>query len=427
MLLLLFPVRTDAPIYHFPYATLGLIGANIAAFVVTWIMPICFDIGDFHDYEELFCITLGGTLEPLKWVTATFFHFDPGHLIFNMLFLWTFGLLVEGKLGWRRFLAVYLAIGVLGAAAIQAIVFGMDGSSWAGGASVAISGLMLISYLWAPKNDIGIAYFLWILFFIRLGEFQLTISTFVVIYLILQGLSALAQQTFLTSEFMHAVGFIIGGLIGYWLLRTKRVDCERWDLFSIMKGQHGRQLKQVIYEDVDQSYGPSEARKREIRKRKEKAKAARAKQEQGDASEVTPLSSSDQAALRIRQLLKSRKAIAALQLINERRQVDNRFEIPGPDILRLAQQLHELDRSDESVRFLSEYLERHPVGSDRVRLTLAALMIQIQQRPTAALRVLEPVEVGDLNEADRKKYRTLSEKANAMIEDGVIEFGEGAW
>lgn len=427
MLLLLFPVRTDAPIYHFPYATLWLIGLNTIVFVVTWIMPVFFDVGSLVGYTDAICVTLGGSIQPLKWLTANFYHFDPGHLIFNMLFLWTFGLLVEGKLGWERFLAAYLGIGFVGAAAIQATFYTMNGSTWAGGASVAISGLMLMAYLWAPKNDVGIAYFLWVLFFIRLGVFQLSISSFIFIYLCYQAISGYLQGSFLTSEFMHLVGFVLGAILGVWLLRTKRVDCEGWDLFSVMQGKHGRQLKQVVYDDVNSSLGPSALRKQRIKNKKRKARAEREKRQTGETVTKSKMSATDQAAMRIHQLLKKKKARAALQELNERRKVDDSFEIPGPDLLRLAQQLHDLGRSDEAVQFLGEYVDRHPAGSDRVRLTLASLMVKEQTRPTAALRMMEPIEVGDLEPPDRKRHAVLLKTANAMIEDGVIEFGEGAW
>ena len=43
-----------------------------------------------------------------------------------MVFLWGFGLVVEGKLGWWRFLLIYLAIGVTQCAFEQTIMLGYD-------------------------------------------------------------------------------------------------------------------------------------------------------------------------------------------------------------------------------------------------------------------------------------------------------------
>ncbi len=54
---------------------------------------------------------------PLRLVTALFLHGGWLHLVGNLAFLWVFGDDVEGKLGPRRFLALYLAAGLVASAA----------------------------------------------------------------------------------------------------------------------------------------------------------------------------------------------------------------------------------------------------------------------------------------------------------------------
>src|SRR5437879_9699033 len=99
---MIIPWNTDAPIYHFPWATLGLIGVNTAVLGVL--------IASAPDIEwiEPYLLTYGDGLHPVQWVTSAFIHAGIGHLVGNMIFLWAFGLVVEGKLGWWRFLLVYL-------------------------------------------------------------------------------------------------------------------------------------------------------------------------------------------------------------------------------------------------------------------------------------------------------------------------------
>ncbi len=58
-------------------------------------------------------LTHGEGLHPVQWVTNNFLHGRIFHLVGNMIFLWGFGLVVEGKLGWWRFLLVYMGIGIL--------------------------------------------------------------------------------------------------------------------------------------------------------------------------------------------------------------------------------------------------------------------------------------------------------------------------
>ena len=111
---LLFPYTIDAPIYHRPFGTGGLIVANILIF---------FLVGE----EATWRFTLQyGSLDPVQWITCNFLHGDFGHLFWNMVFLWVFGLVIEGKVGWWRFLVAYLAIGVVGAAVEQLALLSRD-------------------------------------------------------------------------------------------------------------------------------------------------------------------------------------------------------------------------------------------------------------------------------------------------------------
>ena len=99
----LIPINTDAPLYHFPYATIGLIVVNTICFVAT----------GFALNERLlepWLLQYGEGLNPLEWIPAAFAHGGFMHLIGNMFFLWGFGLVVEGKLGWRVFLPLYFGM-----------------------------------------------------------------------------------------------------------------------------------------------------------------------------------------------------------------------------------------------------------------------------------------------------------------------------
>ena len=91
------PYGTDAPLYHRPWVTGAVIITNLAVFIA-------------GSPDEL--ILRHDVLEPHAWVTSNFVHADPIHLVVNMIFIWTFGQIIEGKLGWWRFLLVYLGIGV---------------------------------------------------------------------------------------------------------------------------------------------------------------------------------------------------------------------------------------------------------------------------------------------------------------------------
>ena len=97
------PYATDAPIYHWPKATVALIVINTLVFGFT--------IGMNDEQITPWLLTYGNGLHPLQWVSSLFLHAGLMHLIGNMIFLWSFGLVVEGKVGSLVFLAVYLGIG----------------------------------------------------------------------------------------------------------------------------------------------------------------------------------------------------------------------------------------------------------------------------------------------------------------------------
>src|SRR5258708_6964987 len=137
---MIIPWNTDAPIYHFPFATVGLLVVNTAAFVAAV----------NHEDPEQWMLAFGEGLQPMQWVTSMFMHLDIAHLVGNLIFLWGFGLVIEGKIGWWRFLIVYLGLGILQAAVVQVCMQHRPG--FALGASGAIYGLLAMSLVWDPRK-----------------------------------------------------------------------------------------------------------------------------------------------------------------------------------------------------------------------------------------------------------------------------------
>ena len=87
----LIPYQTDAPVYHWPIATVGTIVVNVL---------ICFYVLTRPE-ETADAIYAVGMLRygwwlPWQWVTSNYLH-DVMQLFGTMVFLWSFGLIVEGK------------------------------------------------------------------------------------------------------------------------------------------------------------------------------------------------------------------------------------------------------------------------------------------------------------------------------------------
>src|SRR4051812_24160372 len=109
--MLVLPWRSDAPVYHRPWGTIALIAANLAVFAATWQVrhPETPDAPRLIElpgtavapeaappFADWWMLPYGQGFTPLRWLTASFAHGGMIHLVGNLLFLWTFGLIVEG-------------------------------------------------------------------------------------------------------------------------------------------------------------------------------------------------------------------------------------------------------------------------------------------------------------------------------------------
>lgn len=76
---MLIPYATDAPVYHWPYATVGLIAANVVALYGAHVGPL--------GPVDAWMLSYGDGVHPGQWVSSMFMHGDFMHLIGNMVFL----------------------------------------------------------------------------------------------------------------------------------------------------------------------------------------------------------------------------------------------------------------------------------------------------------------------------------------------------
>ncbi len=128
-----------------PWATLAILLVNGAAFAwEAWLLlggggsalPTFIQVWGFTPQAVL--AQQGG--RALTAFTSMYLHGSPGHIFFNLLFLWVFAPLVEELTGAWRFLAFYHLTGLLGAA----LTLLLDGSSASPhiGASGAVAGVL---------------------------------------------------------------------------------------------------------------------------------------------------------------------------------------------------------------------------------------------------------------------------------------------
>ncbi|WP_442507851.1 rhomboid family intramembrane serine protease [Novipirellula sp. SH528] len=224
-MILIAPYTTDAPVYHLPIVTGGLVATNIVIFCLTT-LQVAFGNIEVESIEWL--ILQFNTINPLQWISSAFMHADIMHLLGNMLFLWAFGLVVEGKIGNLPFLALYMLMALVGGIIVQLPMFILGSEGGALGASGVIFSLLVIAMLWAPENEMDC---FWLVGF-RMGTFEVRIISLASAFLMMQ-IAFLAIGGFsMSSEMLHLIGVAVGLPIGLLMLRQDWVDCEGWDLIS---------------------------------------------------------------------------------------------------------------------------------------------------------------------------------------------------
>ncbi|TWU51311.1 rhomboid family intramembrane serine protease [Rubripirellula reticaptiva] len=257
---------TDAPLYHYPIVTSVMVVINV---VVHWaIFMTGVDVTPW-------ILAFGDGYHPIQMVTHNFLHMGWFHLIGNMLFLFPFGLVVEGKIGWARMLALYMAIGTVQGFTQQTMMLPFDTGSDAAemvamfdspdspldedvkkelksqwrkdlmqegfgslGASAVIFGLLAVCVIWAPSNNFDV-YFRWGLFMPAPdgGIREWAISTVCAMFVAKEMFMFWLMGMPLSSEALHLNGFIVGAACGAGMLVWGWVDCEGYDLISIWGGK----------------------------------------------------------------------------------------------------------------------------------------------------------------------------------------------
>jgi membrane associated rhomboid family serine protease len=400
------PYGTDAPIYHWPKATVGLIVANVLAFAAT--------AGMSPDDLERFALVHGQGLHPFQWVTSLFVHGNVEHLIGNMIFLWAFGIVVEGKVGALGFLAVYLGIGAAESAVEQmAFLRADEGLSY--GASAAVYGLLAVCLVWAPMNELNCLWFFW-----RFSAQQVDIAIlwFGLMYIGLQALIVAATGASRTSALYHSGGALVGLVVGTALLKSGLVDCEEWDLFAVMSGRQGRSRS-----------GPVKGKKTVKPRDAEPAASNRPKAEaRPKQSEPDSLIDAAEAAnRRLRRHLDDGDAAGAHAAYDRALRTVAGWQPAGPEWVELIKALLDAGEWRSAVGVMEDYVRRDPDPSPRVRLKLAQVLLRDAGRPAHALRVLAQIPAGSLGPSLEPQRQALAVRAEKMREEGVLELDGDSW
>ncbi len=399
---MIIPYATDAPIYHFPRATLGIIVANVAIFAAC-------RLGD-PAAAEPYAMVLGAGLHPVQWLSHNFLHAGFLHLLFNMIFLWAYGIIVEGKIGWFRFLLLYLAIGTLHGAAIQAAYLGAAKEGYVLGASGVVFGLMAVGMVWAPVNEISCLFLFFGGFRLISRVIELPLYGFALLQLGMEGISMMVAVALrgdpMSSALLHISGAFWGLLAGLAMLQLRWVDCEGFDVFSIW--EKNRALRRAW-----------KARESRLELSKLNERAPRTIRWAEERPEVAP---ADRAA---RLHARLTEALSAGDLETYRKAYEKwttaAVTPSHEDLVALVKSLLEQEQWALSLPPMRLHCRLYPDRSTNLRLRLASVLIRHCERPTEARRQLEWIDPARLTGALRPLHSSLLAEADRMIEDGVLE------
>lgn len=436
---MLIPYSTDAPIYHYPIATVALIVINVVCF-----FAFCFGISEpsiddmehFTDadgnsvekfelptkLEELgrkgidteqflnpltpvmagpdgwqreLLLQYGKGYRPWQWLTSIFMHAGLGHLIGNMIFLWSFGLLLEGKLGWWLFLSVYLGMGVFQSFVSQTLMFFATGASL--GASGAIFSLLALVVIFAPLNSFETV--LWI--GIRPLFFETPNLVFGGIYLVMNVIFFCLSGAAFGTEALHLVGFLVGVPVGLYMLTRGYVDCEGFDIISHYSDKKGE----------DSKVGKKQLKTREAKR---------------EAKQLASIPRIDQGQVRVKMAGQVDQAIQEGNLdlavaLQSKIAVNN----PGagwnhPQLIAVIQ--HYL--KEKQLAKAEPLMERHIELFEEHRFQLQLKLLKVwlhDQRPRHALRYMQGLNPAFLEEVEKAELEKLAEYAQKQIQSGVLE------
>ena len=428
--MIVIPTGTDAPIYHWPYATVGMIILNVALLFA--VPPVAgtvrLDENDqvIEDTEtvsnfERYSLAIGdGRLHPVQWVTHNFLHFGFMHLIGNMLFLWAFGIVVEGKLGALKFLLAYLTIGTLHGAFVQILLRNSGMDQHAAGASAVIYGLLAVCMIWAPRNELNSIVIILIGFRTLVFHWDLYYTTVALLYIGEQAFGLVFWGTLggkvMISELGHLSGAFWGAVVAIVLVKAGLVDCEGWDLFALWK------KRRKLAGDWEKRGRRLDHEKMVLRSSMKARAKARFSHDSygGEGDQLSLEERSSMAVRRIRSLIDDGQIPAAMEAYVKATRALMNWPSQS-DLYELIKAMHARGAEADSVRLMRDHCRYYPANSAKMRVKLAQILIRDFQRPVAALRVLEEIPTGSLP-ADLEAARSkLTRKAQQLLDEGVLE------
>ncbi len=383
------PYGTDAPIYYWPFATGAMMLINIVVLMLQLANP---------EAQAQYMLVHGGGLHPVQWLTSMFMHDGIGHLLGNLIFLWAFGIVVEGKIGPIIFSWLYVGIGVFQSMVEQIMLLPFGDFSGASlGASSAISGLMMIALVWAPQDNLKVIFnpYLFYLFFI-----EVPIAFFGLVYFLMDFTFAYFSGFSMGTPLLHLMGAVCGLVVGVTFIYVSWVDGEERDLPSMFLELVGRKAIKKK---------PTRSEQRAIQEHKEMLRTQR-----------------QQKIVLYRKSLAAHLAagnpVAAVATFRQIQRMNKKATWEEADLLKVISAFQSANQWDQTIEHSQIYLDSYQKRKVAVAINLAKIQLLQKGSPRRALKViaqLNPAET--VSSKQQNLIQQIKAKANQMIAAGSIE------
>lgn len=225
---MLIPLEVDRARTRPTLVVYVLVALNVLAFLLAELATVANPDAFAAAYVRL--ILWGESFRPHTLLTYAFLHAGFLHIAGNMLILWTFGPVVEDRLGRAGFLGLYLAGAVVAGLAHMGVYPGRPVVG-ASGAISAVTGAFLVL---APLTHVRC------LSILVLATVSIPAAWFIGLAIawdvILQGLGGGGR----VARLAHLGGYALGAGVAMTLLWTRVLAREPFDLFSMAKQAHRR-------------------------------------------------------------------------------------------------------------------------------------------------------------------------------------------
>lgn len=430
---MLLPLTSDADLKYWPIMTGVMILLNIVAYPIQWSAkdtvvqvivtpdgevrqlrdgeepvgePFADELAEENGAAEIFlmrdhgwapwALSHGDGLHPLQWLTSMYMHGNVMHLIGNMVFLWVFGLVVEGRIGAFWFAVLYLGCGLLQNALGQ-MMFLFSPAPPSLGASGVIYSLMMIAAVWCPGDHIQSV----ILVFYQVFRVDIPILVLAAFYFLADLGSSLFDSFELSTPLLHVTGGFVGLVVGIVVLSARWVDCEQRDMWSRIREASG---------------------KAPLPKLPKKKSAAELQEQQVRMDEhAARLRVLDQA---IDNHLAGQRPQEALLVMKQRRKLEPESLWDESRLVALLGALQQHKLWDLFLHHATDYLARFESKATAVRLNVARIQLLEKHRPRKCLELLQQIDLTKLASRQREACEKLVTQARSQIAAGELDFAD---